>query len=115
MTASFLAVALIADTLPFLKFIRLKKSASGVDSFKFPMALAALRKAIFNLLLPFGILLDSTFPPLILLFGASLNHEANCFAVPNFLMPSNPTSLINDSTVEWLTPSIANISTPSSS
>ncbi len=46
-TASFLAVALMADTLPFLKLMRLKKFERGV-SFKFPIALAAFRKAIFN-------------------------------------------------------------------
>src|SRR5689334_4882928 len=101
-TASFLAVALMADTLPFLKLIRLKKSDKGV-SFKLPIALAALRNAIFNLLLPFGTLWLSTLPPLILLLGASLSQLANCFAVSNFLRPSSPTSLIILSTVEWLT------------
>ena len=65
MTASFLAVAVMADTRPFLKLILWKKSLSGVLSFKFPMALAAFLKAILSLLLPFPILLDSTFPPLI--------------------------------------------------
>ena len=35
------------------------------------MALAALRKPIFKRLLPLGILLLNTFPPLILLLGAS--------------------------------------------
>ena len=54
-TASFLAVALMADTRPFLKLMRLKKSDNGV-SFKLPIALAALRNAIFNLLLPLGTL-----------------------------------------------------------
>src|SRR5918996_50544 len=96
-TASFLAVALIAAGLPFLKLIRLKKLDNGV-SFKFPIALAALRNAIFNLLLPLGILLLSTLPPLILLLGANLNHDANCFPAPNFFNPSNPTSLIKVST-----------------
>jgi len=83
-TASFLAVELIADTLPFLKLIRLKKSYKGVESFRFPIAFAAFRSDIFKRLLPFGILLDSTFPPLILLFGASRSQEAKCFAVGNF-------------------------------
>ena len=39
------------------------------------MALAAFRSAIFNRLLPLGTLLESTFPPLTLLFGASLSQE----------------------------------------
>jgi hypothetical protein len=71
-TASFLAVALMADTLPFLKLMRLKKFERGV-SFKFPIELAALCKAVFNRLLPLGTLLLSTLPPLILLLGTSLN------------------------------------------
>ena len=50
-TESFRAVALIADTLPLLKLMRLKKFESGV-SFKMPMALAALRKDILTRLLP---------------------------------------------------------------
>ncbi len=82
-TASFLAVADMAEHLPFLKAIRLKKFESEV-SFKLPIALAAFRKAIFSLLLPLGILLLSTFPPLILLFGTSLSQLVNCLAVPNF-------------------------------
>src|SRR4051812_24397856 len=98
-TASFLAVALMADTLPFLKLIRLKKLESGV-SFKLPIALAAFLKAILSLLLPLGTLWLKTFPPLILLLGATRSQLANCFAVPNFFNPSNPTSLIILSTVE---------------
>jgi hypothetical protein len=74
MTASFLAVAEIADTLPLRKAIRLKKSDSAVP-FRFPITLAALRSAIFKRLLPLGILLLSTFPPLILLLGDSLSHS----------------------------------------
>jgi len=46
-------------------------------SFKFPIALAALRKAIFNRLLPLGILFLNTLPPIILLLGASLNQLCN--------------------------------------
>jgi hypothetical protein len=42
MTASLRAVAEIAYTLSFLKLIRLKKSERGVESFKLPMALAAV-------------------------------------------------------------------------
>jgi hypothetical protein len=88
MTASFLAVALIADTRPFPKLMRLKKSDNNVV-FKLPIALAAFFNAIFNLLLPFAILLLNTFPPLTLLFGASRSHDANCFPAPNFFNPSN--------------------------
>ena len=44
-------------------------------SFKLPIALAACLKAILSLLLPLGILLLSILPPLILLFGASLNSD----------------------------------------
>jgi hypothetical protein len=40
------------------------------------MAFAAFLNAIFNRLLPFGTLLESTFPPLILLFGANLSQLA---------------------------------------
>jgi hypothetical protein len=47
-----------------------------------------------NDLLPFGTLLLSTLPPLILLLGASLNQEVKCLAVSNFVNPSGPTSLI---------------------
>jgi len=77
-------VELIAETRPFLKLIHLKKLDNG-DSYKFPIAFAAFRKAIFNLLLPLYILLLNTFPPLILLFGVSRSLAANCLAVPNFL------------------------------
>ncbi len=85
-TASFLAVALMANTLPFLKLMRLKKLDSGV-SFRFQIALAALRKAIFNRLLPLGTLWLSTLPALILLLGASRSHDANCLALLNFFNP----------------------------
>ena len=68
-TASFLAVAVMADTRPFLKLILWKKSLRGVLSFKFPIALAAFLRAILSLLLPLPILLDNTFPPLTLLLG----------------------------------------------
>tara|TARA_R110002167_G_scaffold132109_2_gene316191 strand:+ start:934 stop:1107 length:174 start_codon:yes stop_codon:yes gene_type:complete len=54
------------------------------------MAFAAFRNAILSLLLPFPILLESTFPPLTLLFGASLSHEVKCLADLNFLMPHIP-------------------------
>ena len=80
MMASFLAVADMAAALPLRKEIRLKKLERCV-SFKFPMALAALRKAIFKRLLPLGILLLSTLPPDILLLGASRSQLANLFAV----------------------------------
>ena len=98
MTASFLAVAEIADVLPLRKAIRLKKLESAV-SFKLPTALAACLSAIFKRLLPLGILLLSILPPLILLFGANLNQLANCLADSNLLIPC-PTSLISVSTVE---------------
>ena len=42
MIANFLSVAKIADPLPFLKLIRFKKSDNGVESFKLPIAFAAL-------------------------------------------------------------------------
>lgn len=58
------------------------------------MALAAFLNAIFNLLLSFGKGLDKTLPPLILVLGANLSQLVNCFALSNFLMPSNPTSII---------------------
>jgi len=112
-TPNLRAVALMAETLPFLKLIRLKKSESGVESFRFPIALAALLSAIFNRLLPFGIRLERTLPPLILLLGASLSQLAKCLADGNCRIPSNPTSLINDNIVEWLNPSMAIRSTPS--
>jgi len=54
MTASFRAVADIADVLPLRNAIRLKKFESAV-SFKLPTALAACLNAIFKRLLPFGI------------------------------------------------------------
>src|SRR5438874_110372 len=98
-TASFLAVALMAAALPFLKLMRLKKFESDVF-FKFPIALAALRSAILSLLLPLGIVLFNTLPPLILLFGARRSHDANCLPALNFFNPSIPTSLIKLSTVE---------------
>jgi hypothetical protein len=65
----------MADTLPFLKLMRLKKLESVV-SFKSPIALAAMHRAIFNLLIPLGTLWLSTLPPLILLLSASLNQPA---------------------------------------
>ncbi len=78
MTPNFLAVALTAACLPFRNATLLKKSDKCV-SFRLPIALAFCLKAIFNRLLPLGILLLSTLPPDILLFGASLAHETNCF------------------------------------
>jgi len=45
------------------------------------MALAAFLNAILSLLLPFETLPDNTFPPLTLLFGASLSQKAKCLAV----------------------------------
>src|SRR5665811_1329421 len=91
-TASFLAVALTAECLPFLNATLLKKSERCV-SFRFPIALAACRSAIFNRLLPFGTLLLRIFPPDILLLGASLGQEVKCFEVGKFLKPSGPISL----------------------
>jgi len=76
-------VALIADTLPFQKLILWKKSLNGLKSIKFPKAFEAFHNAIFNLLLHFGTLLESTFPPLTLFFGASVSHEANLTCVGN--------------------------------
>lgn len=63
--------------------------------FQIPYGTGCITQAIFSLLLPFGILLLNTFSPDILLFGDSLSHEVNCFAVSIFFIPSNPTSLIN--------------------
>jgi len=80
----------MADVLPFRKAIRLKKLESAV-SFKLPTALAAFLRAIFNRLLPLGILLLKIFPPLILLLGANLSQLANCLADSNLLIPC-PTS-----------------------
>ena len=97
-TASFLAVAVIAACLPFLNAIFLKNFPKS-EFFRLPTALAAFRNAIFSLLLPYGIRLESTRPPLILLLGASLNQEANFIAEENFLSPSWPISLMNVSTV----------------
>lgn len=79
---SLRAFVLTAECLPFLNATLLKKSERWV-SFKFPIALAACLSAIFNLLLPLGTLLLDIFPPDILLLGASLSHEVNCFAVLN--------------------------------
>jgi hypothetical protein len=78
-TASFLVVADMADTRPFLKFILIKKSLRGVDSLRFPIALAAFLSAIFLLVLPFCILLEIILPPVFLLSGDSLKNEENCF------------------------------------
>jgi len=61
-TASLRAAADIADTRLFLCDILAKKLESAVF-FKLPMVLAAFHNAIFSRLLPFGILLLSTFPP----------------------------------------------------
>ena len=83
MIASFLAVAVIAAVLPFRMEIRIKK-LWRFAFLRFPITFAACLNAIFNRLLPFGILLLSTFPPEILLFGANRNQEANCFAESNF-------------------------------
>ena len=68
-TASFLAVAVMADTHHFLKFILIKKSRSGVDSLRFSIALAAFLSAIFILVLPFCILENIILPPVFLLSG----------------------------------------------
>ncbi len=75
-TASLGAVADIADTRPFLCDI-LAKKLEGEVSYKLPITLPAFHNAILRRLLPFGILLLSTFPPLILLFGESLIQFAN--------------------------------------
>ena len=88
-TASFLAVADIAAGRPLLKHTLLKKLDKCV-SLRFPIALAALRNAIFNRLLPLAILLLNIFPPDILLFGLNLNQDVNCFADSNFLVHHIP-------------------------
>src|SRR5680860_218574 len=111
-TASFLAVALTAECLPFLNATLLKKSERCV-SFRLPIALAACLRAIFNRLLPFGTLLLRILPPDILLFGASLNQEVKCFGVGNFLKPSGPISLMMLRMDAWESPSMAKRSTPS--
>jgi hypothetical protein len=66
MIASFLAVAVIAICLPFLKAILLKNLAS-CPSFKLPIALAAFLSAIFRRPLPLGVFLLKVLPPDILL------------------------------------------------
>ena len=81
--ANFLAVAGMGDTLPFLKFILVKKSLRGVDSLRFPIALAAFRRAIFNLMLSFYIFLEIILPPVFLLSGDSLRKDVNCLAFFN--------------------------------
>lgn len=101
----------MADTLPFLKFILVKKSLMGVDSLRFPIALAAFRRAIFNLMLSFCIFLEIILPPVFLLSGDSLRKDVNCLAFWHFLIPSSPTSLIRVRRVEKLKPSVANKST----
>ncbi len=40
-------------------------------------------------------------PPDTLLFGVSLNQDANYFPVSNFLKPSGPILLIIEVTLEW--------------
>lgn len=111
-TASFLAVALTAECLPLLNATLLKKAGRCV-SFRFPIALAACRRAIFKLLLPFGTLLLRIFPPDILLLGASLGQELKFFAVVNFLNPSGPISLMMLRIDACDSPSMAKRSTPS--
>jgi hypothetical protein len=77
------------------------------------MALAVFRNAIFSRELPLGMWCESTFPPLILLLGASLSHAVNCLADGNFRIPSSPISLIIAMIKPSLTPSTAIKSTPS--
>src|SRR5215471_11078588 len=101
-TASFLAVALTADVLPFLYSTFLKKSDRCV-SFKLPMAFAAFLSAIFSRLLPLGTLLLIILPPVFLLLGASLSQLVNRLDVSNFLNPSGPISLMILKMVAWLT------------
>ena len=80
MTASFLAVAEIAETLPFLKAMRLKK-LEGLYLLNYQMALAAFCTAILSLLLPLGILWLSTLPTHILLLRHRRSQLANCLAL----------------------------------
>jgi hypothetical protein len=66
-TTTFHPVVIIAAWHPFFKAI-LMKSLPGSESFRFPYAFARFRSAVFKQLLPLGILLESVFSPLILLF-----------------------------------------------
>ena len=81
--ASFLAVAVMAAVLPFRIAIRMKK-LWRLAFLRFPITFAACLRAILSRLLPFGILLLKILPPDTLLFGASLNQDANWFPVSNF-------------------------------
>jgi hypothetical protein len=81
-TESFLAVADIADIRPFRKAMRLKKLDKAV-SLRLPIALVEFLSAIFNRLLPLGILLLRTRPLLILVLGDNLNQLANALADSN--------------------------------
>lgn len=81
--AIFLAVAIIAATLPFPKAILLKNGKRSL-SFWFPIELATCLKAVAIVLLPFLTRLHSILPPLTLLFGTKLSQEAKLFAVENY-------------------------------
>jgi hypothetical protein len=96
-TANFLAVADMADVLPLRAEILLKKFERLV-SLKFPIAFAALRRAIFKRFDPLGILWLNIRPPLTLLLGHNRSQLAKCLADSNLWIPS-PTSLINVRTV----------------
>jgi len=75
-------------------------------------ALAASRSALARIFLLFSVRLVNTLPPLILLFGVSLNQEENCLAVSNLNMPV-PIPLMNDKAVADPIPGIAKMSVPS--
>src|SRR5207302_538628 len=93
-TASFLAVALMAAALPYLKASRLKNLVSGISAFIFPIVLAALRKAIDMTFTPWRMWLPMTLPPVIFLFGESRSQLQNAFAEGNLEIFS-PISLTN--------------------
>ena len=77
-----------------------------------PITTATCRRASANLCFPFGVFEEITFPPVILLLGERCNHEEKCLPVGN-LLKSIPTYDRIESRVLWLTPSIAERSTPS--
>src|SRR5436309_2980334 len=97
-TPSFLAVALIAAALPYLKASRLKNLVRGISAFMLPIVLAALRRAVDMTLTPCRMLLPITFPPVIFLFGVSRNQLQKALADGNFEIFS-PISLTNTNTV----------------
>ena len=88
-TASFLAVALMAAVLPFRYNIFLKKSARCV-SIKLLIALAAFRKAIYKRLLPFGSLLLMDFAARFFIVGCQPQPAGEVFGCIKLLKAVGP-------------------------